>query len=627
MAFKLTDEQRDVVTSFGVPLRVLAGPGTGKTLCLVERVKFLISKKKISHKNIFVITFTKRAAGELRSRLQKSGIKSDQLPYVSTLHGLAVHILKKYRHKTSLPAGFRPIDNVFARILLKDTVHALLVKNIRLSPNEVREFNHAHLQNKAGAGLPAHISSNTNKKRTLASFSRNFHEQLEFYDALDWNDIIQSVLELIDSCKEAREEIHAQIKYLLVDEYQDLSPLEQRFTKRLMDDHSGLCVVGDDDQSIYETFRFAAPRGIIEFDKEHPGSASKVISLCYRCPPKIIEIALALIQNNKQRASKKLEAFNKDKKGVVVHLSHRSKKAEILWVTSKVKELLELKNFRPKDIMILFTDGDIAKDYIIELEKENVPLDIQLKISHLFESETFVGFFSILKLLADPNDNLNTRQSLNFWRGIGPETVRQLKNLVVSTKSNLWQAVSKVSNNQSAFEEIKQRKVVLAFHDFIRELNSLKKPRQIVERMATKFSEVMSDRGIQILVEHIKSFSGAEEITNLKEIIKDFEQKIDSGELESESDEVDKVRIMTMHSAKGCESPIVIIPALEDDIIPGNAENVEEKRRLFYVSITRTKYALFLSWASQRSGQEIHKVEGRKIIGKSRSRFLTEIGH
>jgi DNA helicase-2/ATP-dependent DNA helicase PcrA len=626
MAFELTDEQNEVVSSFGAPLRVLAGPGTGKTLCLVERVKFLINKKKIHHGNIFVITFTKRAAGELRNRLQTSGIKSDQLPYVSTLHSLAVSTLKKYQHKAGLPANFRPIDNVFARILLKDTVHALLMEKIRLSPSEVREFNHAHLQNKAAAGLPYHISSDAKKKKILASFSKHFHEQLRFYNAVDWNDVIHGVLELIESHEEVREEVHAQVKYLLVDEYQDLSPLEQVFVKQLMNDHSGLCVVGDDDQSIYETFRFAAPQGIIDFDKEHPKAVSKVISLCRRCPPKIIEVALKLIQNNTQRASKRLEAFDKNKKGFVLLLSHKSKKAEIAWLVSKVKQLLSTQKFNFKDFMVLFTDGAVAKDYIIELEKENIPLDIQLKVSHIFESEVFVGFFSVLKLLIDPSDNLNARHSMNFWRGIGPETVRQLKDLVASAKSDFWRAIDKVADNQNAFKEIRQRKVVLAFRDFIEELRGLKSPTRIVDRMAVRFSETMSDRGIQALTKQVKDFSSAEEVTTLQEIIEDFEQKMDSGELESDNLEVDKVRIMTMHSAKGCESPIVIIPALEDDIIPGNVENVEEKRRLFYVSVTRTKYALFLSWASQRSGPEIHKVEGRKIIGKTKSRFLTEIG-
>ena len=623
MKFELTDEQKDIVNFFGAPLRVLAGPGTGKTSCLIERIKLLVDKRKISYKNIFVITFTKKAAGELRDRLGRSGIKSDQLPYVNTLHGLAVHFLKKYHSKANLPVDFRPVDNIFTRILLKDTVHALSVKRIQLSPSEVKRFNAAHLQNKAEAGLPAHISLDGRSKKILALFSENFHEQLAFYKALDWNDIISKVLGLIESDKEVRGEIHSQVKHLLVDEYQDLSPLEQRFAKQLMSDSSGLCVVGDDDQSIYETFRFAAPQGIIEFDRDYPGAVSKDISICWRCPPKIIEIATKLIQNNTKRASKKLQAFDKNKKGVVVPLSHRSKKAEIEWMVSKIKELLRTKKFQPGDIMVLFTDGGIAKDYIFELEKEGIPLDIQLKVSHLFESEVFVGFFSVLKLLIDPSDNLNVRQALNFWRGIGPETVRQLKGITIASKINLWSSISKVARNQNAFKEMKQRKVVLTLHDFIEDLRGLKNPNQIFQNISTQFHETASDQGIKILAEHIKSFVGAEEVTNLKEIVEDFKQKIDSGEFEG--GEVNKVRIMTMHSAKGCESPIVIMPALEDDIIPGSAENIEEKRRLFYVSITRTKYALFLSWASQRSGPEIHKVAGRKIIGKSKSRFLLEV--
>ncbi|HUI28959.1 MAG TPA: ATP-dependent helicase [Candidatus Acidoferrales bacterium] len=626
MAIVLTDEQKAVVTSFGAPLRVLAGPGTGKTLCLVERVRFLITQKKISHEHIFVVTFTKRAAGELRNRLLKSGIKKEKLPYVSTLHGLAMRILKKHQSKAGLPANFQPITNVFARILLKDTVQALSAAGIQLSQDEVREFNHAHHQNKARAGIPSHISSNLKKKKALTSFSKIFHEQLRFYDALEWSDVIESAIALIECDKGVREEVHDQIRYLLVDEYQDLSPLEQDLIEQLIDEKSGLCVVGDDDQSIYESFRFAAPRGIINFEKNHRGTVSKFITLCRRCPPEIIKAALRLIQNNRERQDKNLKAFDKDRKGIIVPLSHRSKKGEIAWLVSKMKELLEKKKFQPRDIMILFTDGDIAKDYIIELEKEKIPLDIQLKVSHIFESEEFVGFFSMLKLLSNLNDNLNARQAMDFWRGIGPETVRHLRSLVTTSKGSLWTAVNKVADHQDAFKEIRQRKVVLAFREFILELQKIDKPVQIIKRIKKQFPAAVDDHGVEKLIEHVKGFSRAEEILNLKEIIEDFEQKIDSGELES-NEETNKTRIMTMHSAKGCESPIVIMPALEDDIIPGNAQNVEEKRRLFYVSVTRTKYALFLSWASQRSGQEIHKVEGRKLIGKIKSRFLVEMGN
>jgi superfamily I DNA/RNA helicase len=218
------------------------------------------------------------------------------------------------------------------------------------------------------------------------------------------------------------------------------------------------------------------------------------------------------------------------------------------------------------------------------------------------------------------------RQFLVFWKGIGLETVRQVRLLAVANKCSFWDIVKDIAKNPKEFKRIKLRKEVSEVHTFISSLLAKGNVQEIVEDIFNQFPNLKNDRGGKILYNHFQKFNKAGDLVSLKDVLDDFEAGMESGELENkDQEEENAVRIMTMHSAKGLDAGIVIVPALEDDIMPGNVKNIEEKRRLFYVSMTRAKYGLFLSWANQRSGPEIHKVPGRTMLGKKKSRFLEEI--
>jgi DNA helicase-2/ATP-dependent DNA helicase PcrA len=622
----LTDEQKKVVEHFGSPLRVLAGPGTGKTLCIIEKTKELMTEHKVHPNNICAITFTNAAAGELRHRLEKTGVKTDSLPYVNTLHGFAMGILRKHLKRAGLKTGFRPIYGVIQRILTRDVVEDLKHRNICLSHADVKDYMSAHLQEKSKAGTPSHLSDKPLKMKALREFSKHYHENLEFYNAVDWADVLHKTIELLDCYSDIKSEVHRRTKHLLVDEYQDLSPLEQEFVDKICGDPSGLCIVGDDDQCIYETFRFASPQGIIDFPKKYKNSKLLPITLCRRCPPVVIEHALRLIKNNKKRVHEKtLKPFYKDKKGFVITLKNKSKKSEKEWLVSKIHYLLT-KNYQYKDILILFTDGKIAKDYVTALKEANIPLDVQLTVSNIFGTENFTSLSFTIQWLIDNNDNLSTRQCLDYANGIGVETIRQLRLLALSSDASLWDVIENVAKNTKAFRDIRQRRKVVEFYKYLRTLKDIKIFSDIVETFFSYVVNSKEDRGCNELLSYFKKFDGQENVVELKEIYEDFQQQIDSGELENKyKKEPTEVRVMSMHSAKGCESPIVFIPALEDDIIPGvYTNNIEEKRRLFYVSLTRAKVGVYLTWAGQRTGQEIH-MYNRRMFDKKMSRFLEEI--
>ena len=605
-------------------MRVLAGPGTGKTFCIIQRINTLISKHKIPPQYIYAITFTKAAAGELRHRLERSGIKADTLPYVNTLHGFAMSILRTHTKRAGLKDGFRPVYDIVKRILNKDVAEDLKQQNINLSNSDIYKCTYAHSQYKSKAGLSKHFQHPL-KKKTLDAFTQCYNENLEFYNAVDWVDVLHKVIELMACYEDIKNEVHSNTKYLLVDEYQDLSPLEQEFVDKICGNSSGLCIVGDDDQCIYETFRFSAPQGIIDFPSKYKDATMLYLTLCRRCPPIVIEKALKLIANNKIRVKeKKLVPFDENKKGFVVILRRKSKKSEIEWLVGKIKEIAE-KKYQYKDILVLFTDGKTAKDYVGALKSEGIPLDIQLKVSNIFGSEYFIWLMSTIRWLININDNLSLRQGLDYANGVGTETVRQLRLLAISSNSSLWDAVTTVASNPDAFKKMRQRSKVKDFHDYLSVLQNISSFSGIVEQFYTYVPESKEDKGCELAYEHFKTFDSKKDAVNLKDVLEDFEHDIDSGDLENKYDQERKaVRIMTMHSAKGCESPIVFIPALEEDIMPGTNDNIEEKRRLFYVSLTRAQVGTYLTWAGQRTGQEVH-MHNRRMLDKKRSQFLDEI--
>jgi len=625
--FILADEQQKIIDHYGAPLRVLAGPGTGKTFCIIEKIKDLIIRKNISNNNICAVTFTNSASEELRERLEKSGIRHDILPYSNTLHGMGMGILRNNLTRAGLKPGFRPVDSITQRILVRDTVQDLKYKKINLTQKEIQIYIKSYYQKKSQAGIPPVISNNPQQKERLEIFSKYYCDTLDFYNVIDWTDILIKAIYLIDYYEDIKEKIHERTKYLLVDEYQDFSPLEQNFIDKICGNENGLFIVGDEDQSIYETFRFADPQGIINLTNKYKNLKSLSLTLCRRCSPEVISCALKLIENNRRRVSgKKLKPFDKNKKGFVAILPLRSKKAEIEWIVKKVLKLVNQKGYSYKDFMILFTDSKMAKDYIDTFKKSNVPLDIQLKVSNVFSTKYFIWLISTIKFLANNNDNLSLRQCLDYWRGIGSETVRQLRLSAIANKTNLWEVINNLVNNPNAFEGMRQRNKVIAFFKYFSTIKNSKNFSDIAKNFFFTFPECKKDTGCKMLFGHLKKFDGKENIITIEDVMGDFEQQIESGELENKyKKEQGGIRIMTMHSAKGCESPVVFIPALEDDIMPGQyVENIEEQRRLFYVSLTRAKIGVFLTWAKQRTGQEIH-IYGRRMLGKNKSRFLIEI--
>ena len=629
MPFHLTDEQRRVVRHRGGPLRVVAGPGTGKTSCIAARIKDLLVRDRVAPARLLGVTFTRAAAGEMRQKLEKQGVRPDRMPDVRTLHSKAVGLLRHHGSLVGLSPNTRPLSELEANLVLKDVAADLASTGLRLpfkGAGNILDYRRAYRSEKGGAGIPSWISANRRRLKTYHQFCQTYEELQKFYTAIDWFRVVSLALHLLDSNPDVLAEEQARVEHLLVDEYQDLNPRDQELVRRLSGDASGLCVVGDEDQSIYESQRYADPSGLVSFDKVVRGTKTLELTSCYRCPQQVLDKANALISNNKKRISDKqpLRAAGAKRKGVVATVWRRSKKAEIEWLVKKVTELHE-KGFEYRDILILFTEGQVGQGYIQALQEKGIPLAVQLKVAGPFDSACFLRVFATLHFLAEPAHNLALRQCLDYWPNIGQGTIRELRRLSTQRSESLWEAVSEVASAPDEHRSIRRRRLVADFHKAMTRLASIQEFQELLPAIVENLPDCSADPGVQILGEYFGKQSGKEGALNIAEVLQNFEQEREAGRFEVAEELPDKVRIMTMHSAKGLEAKVVIIPALEDDLMPGQFSNTEERRRLFYVSVTRTKKTLLMSWASQRVGQEIHRPGGR-MLGKKPSRFLKEMG-
>jgi len=629
MSIKLTDEQQMVVVHRGSPLRVVAGPGTGKTLCLVARIIDLLSSDHTDPNKILAVTFTRAAAKEMRSRLEREGIPPDRLPDVRTLHSKAVALLRRHGHLINLKNSVRPLSEFETKFLIQDVAVDLEAAGVNLAfkgPHSIYKFLIAYKSEQGGAGIPQWISTSKQRLDVFRTFSAAYEMLQFFYNALDWFRVIRLTHALFDSYPEVLAEEQESVDQLLVDEYQDLNKCEQEIIRRLVRNLRCLCIVGDEDQSIYESQRFADPSGLIDFATNVSGSTTLPLTVCHRCPPQVLDKANALITNNTRRIAGKppLKPIDPSRKGIVVTIFQKSKKAEIEWLVKKIRDF-HSQGCKYGEMLVLFGDGSIAEDYVAALRKEGIPLDVQLRVVGPFDSPCFSSLLAVLRLISDKTDNLALRQCLGEWPNIGAKTILGLRQVAVHASTSLWDGVAVVAIDPKAHPSIARRRSVQDFYNTMTSLMAIAEFDKLIPAILVTIPHCSDDVGVQITKQYFDTYKDKEAAISLSEVLTNFEHEREIGSLEKAPEELpDKVRVMTMHSAKGLEAGVVFIPALEDDLIPGQASNIEERRRLFYVSVTRTKKMLFLSWAAQRSGKEIHRRGGR-MLGKQRCRFLNEM--
>ena len=616
----LNDKQREAVYTTDGPVLILAGAGSGKTTVLINRIAYLIGAKNVFPSQILAITFTNKAAAELKSRLETMLGSEGEMVWASTFHSLCVRILRRDIEKIGYPSSFNIFDRADQLTVVKECLKEMNLDDKTYPPKSVLTYIGRAKDELMTPADFAKTSGGDFRMEKVAQIYELYQKKLFKYGSLDFDDIIMLTVKLFEEHEDVLAYYQRKFHYIMVDEYQDTNHAQYRLVSLLADAHKNLCVVGDDDQSIYK-FRGANIENILSFEKQYTNS--KVIKLeeNYRSTQNILDAANNVIKNNMGRKGKSLWTSKGEGEKIKL-IKAQNEHDEGQKIADRIDDLTR-QGYAYNDFAILYRTN--AQSRVIEnmLLRNAIPYRV-LGGLRFFDRKEIKDVLAYMKLINNPNDNVSLKRIINEpKRGIGKKSVEDAE--LMSAQSNI-----------SMFEVCEQSTGKLkAFADM---LNEIKQHNYTISKMV----EVILDKTgyLEALINE-NTVEATTRIENIKELVTDAmeyektegeEQPTLSGYLEKISlvadvdnyDETqDVVVMMTMHSAKGLEFPVVFIAGMEDGIFPGyqsmmSNEELEEERRLCYVGITRAKQILHISHAFSRS------LYGSTSYNQP-SRFLAEI--
>lgn len=596
----LNQEQKEAVTTTEGPLLVLAGAGSGKTRVLTTRVAYLIKELGITPDSILAITFTNKAAKEMKERIiHMLGPVGFQIQ-ISTFHSFGLLILRENYLELGYKANFTILDSDDSLTIIKK-----IMKEMNL---DTKEYNPKAIRNKISSAKnelvdPKHYKqiAMTEFEDTIATIYQKYQTKLQVSNSVDFDDLLMLPLELFTKYPEILKSYQERFKYILVDEYQDTNHAQYLLIKMISAKYRNICVVGDNDQSIY-SFRGANFRNILNFEKdyEHP----KVIMLeeNYRSTKNILNAANSVIQNNKERKDKKLWTNNEE--GLKIKYFRASDEKEEAYYVKKEIESLIGSGTNPEDIAVLYRTNAQSRNMEEALLQANIPYKV-VGSFYFYNRKEIKDLIAYLKIIYNHYDDISLLRTINTpKRGIGTKAIENL-----TMKANL--------NQTSLFDAIDSGKE-LSYKKVIEELSEESERLSLTELV----DAVLDKSGMRKDLEDEKSIEADIRLENLEEfksITKNFEEKngIISleeflaeislvADVEEHKDNPHVVTLMTIHSAKGLEFDHVFLIGLEEGIFPHNnsfleSDGLEEERRLCYVAITRAKKSLWILNARRRT--------------------------
>ncbi|WP_147803148.1 DNA helicase PcrA [Alkalicoccus halolimnae] len=628
----LNPEQQKAVRHDEGPLLIMAGAGSGKTRVLTHRIAYLIGEKGIPHWSILAITFTNKAAREMKDRVASIvGSEAEQM-WISTFHSMCVRILRRDIDRIGFKRNFTILDSSDQQTVLKR-----IVKELNLDP---KKFD-------ARAMLGA-ISSAKNELKTAAQFAKSangFYEEtvLEVYkryekelrknQSLDFDDLIMTTIRLFEQVPEVLEYYQRRFRYIMVDEYQDTNRAQYKLVQLMADRHKNLCVVGDSDQSIYR-WRGADIQNILSFEKDYNNATVVMLEQNYRSTKTILNAANAVIGKNSGRKPKNLWTENVDGNKLTLYEAD-NEHAEARFVIGKMKEMIDSGKYKPSEIAVLYRTN--AQSRVMEelLVKSNMSYAI-IGGTKFYDRKEIKDLLAYLRLISNPDDDLSFRRIVNVpKRGIGPTTVEKIQSYAVQQDLSLFQAVQEI---EEVGLSARFTKTLKEFAGQLRgwvEMQEYLPVMELVEEMLEKtgYREMLkqdksleSEGRLENINEFLtvaKEFEEASEDKTLTAFLTDLALIADIDQVDEEEESQEKSLLMTLHSAKGLEFPIVFLIGLEEGVFPHSRSlmeeaEMEEERRLAYVGITRAEQQLFISRAKMRT------LYGRTNMNPP-SRFLHEL--
>ena len=620
MSIKLNEMQKEAVLCTEGPLLILAGAGSGKTRVITERAAYLVGEKNVSPWNILAITFTNKAAAEMKERIERAVGQGAEAIWVSTFHSMCVRILRRYGDRLGYGSSFSIYDTDDSRALMRR-----LIKEKNLNPKEVKErtvlnaisrakdelVNPAEYKRRAdAAGNPGML--------TNARLYEAYQNELKKSNAMDFDDLINLTVELFASDPEVKEYYQDRFRYIMVDEYQDTNTAQFRLVEFLAGKYKNLCVVGDDDQSIYK-FRGANIRNILDFELSYPDARVIRLEENYRSTPDILNVANAVIANNRSRKGKTLYTGNP-----------AGDKVKFNWYQNAAQEAAEVaSDIRQghgygkslSDYAVLYRTNAQSRLFEERLVSANIPYRLVGGVN-FYSRKEIKDFLAYLKAVENPSDDMALTRIINVpKRGIGATTVDNVSMFASAFGISFYEALQRadeISGIKAAaakklkdfvglIEEFGKASIGGSVYDVLEKISA---DTGYVEELKAERTDEAAARleNIDELFSKAKDYDDGDVPEGREKGLSDFLQEVALvADVDALDDESEYVTLMTLHGAKGLEFENVYLVGMEEGMFPGymsinsdDESEIEEERRLCYVGMTRAKKSLTLSGARER---------------------------
>ena len=630
----LNPQQREAVETTEGPLLILAGAGSGKTRVITHRIAHLVSAKYVPPSAVLAVTFTNKAAGEMRDRVSVllQDLSLEQKPTVSTFHSFCVRLLRRDGGGlASIRPGFTRTFSIYDdedQLMIVKAAYKRMGLDEKQMPYRATLSQISHAKSLKKTPQEMYSESADPRVTKIAAVFEEYEKALRQANALDFDDLLLESVRLLWHDAETREAWNRRLSYIMIDEYQDTNRSQYELMRLLSQSHDNVCVVGDEDQSIY-SWRGADIRNILDFEKDYPGAKTIRLEQNYRSTKNILEAASRVVANNLERKGKWLWTDADEGDMLTVYTAHDAEN-EALFIADTMDKII--RQHPDRRVAVLYRTNSQSRQIEEALRRYNRKYNVVGGISYYQRAEV-KDIIAYLKLAQSQNDTISLQRIINVpARGIGKTSVEQAEKFAAENALGLWQAIERmIEENQFG---TRAHFAMAAFREMILELAETVQSKPLNE--ALRFIEERT--GYRRMLEQENTPEAQARLENLDELMNAAAEAVERGEtardfldhaaLVAQTDDIDErsqITLMTLHNAKGLEFPVVFMAGMEDGLFPHSRSllseaAMEEERRLCYVGMTRAEKRLVLSWARYR-----RRFGGGEQERTMASRFLKEI--
>lgn len=609
----LNDKQYEAVVQTDGPCLVIAGAGSGKTKVLTHKIGYLMSEKYVKPWNILAITFTNKAANEMKQRLEAivgEGITKDI--WMGTFHSICVRILRRYIDRIGFDSSFIIFDTSDQKTLIKECLKKLEIDDKLFSDRAVlSEISNAKNEMLTPSAYAVRANGEYRKEK-IATIYELYQRRLKENNAIDFDDIINYTITILMENPDILEYYTEKFKYVLVDEYQDTNKAQFTLVSLFASRYGNITVVGDNDQGIY-SFRGADIANILNFEKDFPGTKIIKLEQNYRCTQSILNAANSVIKNNTVKYEKKLWTQN-DKGALPTVFQGDNEYDEATYLVQQINHLKREEYYKNSDFAILYRMNTQSRSIEDILRREDIPYKIIGGLK-FYDRKEIKDIIAYLRLIQNPSDNLSLKRIINEpKRGIGKTSIDNIQEISENNHISMYEIIKNAQQYGLTRVYANSRDFIEVMEELILKKDKISISELVKETLRktgyTKALELENSIEAQNRIENLEEFLTVTleyEEESAENTLADFLEGITlSSDIDGLEEEQDSVTLMTLHSAKGLEFPVVFLVGMEEGIFPSYRSSsepveLEEERRLCYVGITRAKNHLFLTCAKQRT--------------------------